>query len=88
MFCSCILYHSLKHTKNHNYLLVSASVREVVSRVLNVFVIETEVDEDGYRGRYAVVDGVSEHRHVELVGGVARASERPCKGKGALCIHA
>ena len=69
------------------YLLHRTSVHEVVGRVLYVLVIEAEVDQDGYGGRNAVVDGVSEHRHVELVGGGARAPERPCKRKGALCIH-
>ena len=53
---------------------------EVVSRVLNVLVVEAEVDEDGDGGRDAVVDGVAEHGHVELVGGAARfTSEWPCK---------
>ena len=61
-------------------------MHEVVGRVLYVLVIEAEVDQDGYGGRNAVVDGVSEHRHVELVGGGARAPERPCKRKGALYI--
>ena len=52
---------------------------EVVCRVLNVLVVEAEVDEDGDGGRDAVVDGVAEHGHVELVGRGARFPEGPCR---------
>ena len=52
---------------------------QVVCRVLNMLVVEAEVDEDGDGGWDAVVDGVAEHGHVELVGGAACFPEGPCE---------
>ena len=44
-----------------------------------MLVVEAEVDEDGDGGWDAVVDGVAEHGHVELVGGAACFPEGPCE---------